>query len=57
MKIGIIGTGLIGANLARKWSAAGHTLRIANDFDVAIRRVRKAAVATSKLRTGLSPKI
>ncbi|EHJ95503.1 NADPH-dependent F420 reductase [Agrobacterium tumefaciens] len=33
MKIGIIGTGLIGANLARKWVAAGHFVRIANDFD------------------------
>lgn len=33
MKIGIIGTGLIGANLARKWSAAGHAVRVANDFD------------------------
>ncbi|MDW9629138.1 3-hydroxyisobutyrate dehydrogenase [Sinorhizobium meliloti] len=33
MKIGIIGTGLIGANLARKWVAAGHSVRIANDFD------------------------
>ncbi len=37
MKIGIIGTGLIGANLARKWTAAGHTVRIANDFDMAAR--------------------
>lgn len=37
MKIGIIGTGLIGANLARKWVAAGHTLWIANDFDPAAR--------------------
>ncbi len=33
MKIGIIGTGLIGANLARKWAAAGHSVRIGNDFD------------------------
>ncbi|MDK3022710.1 NAD(P)-binding domain-containing protein [Cupriavidus taiwanensis] len=33
MKIAIIGTGLIGANLARKWGAAGHSVRIANDFD------------------------
>ncbi|MCW2039311.1 NADPH-dependent F420 reductase [Xanthomonas campestris] len=33
MKIGIIGTGLIGANLASKWVAAGHSVRIANDFD------------------------
>lgn len=33
MKISIIGTGLIGANLARKWVAAGHAVRIANDFD------------------------
>lgn len=33
MKIGIIGTGLIGTNLARKWVAAGHFVRIANDFD------------------------
>lgn len=33
MKIGIIGTGLIGTNLARKWVAAGHSVRIANDFD------------------------
>ncbi len=33
MKIGIIGTGLIGANLARKWVAAGHSVRVANDFD------------------------
>lgn len=33
MKIGIIGTGLIGANLAKKWVAAGHSIRISNDFD------------------------
>jgi len=33
MKIGIIGTGLIGANLARKWAAAGHAVHISNDFD------------------------
>lgn len=33
MKIGIIGTGLIGTNLARNWVAAGHSVRIANDFD------------------------
>lgn len=33
MKIGIIGTGLIGGNLAGKWVAAGHSVRIANDFD------------------------
>ncbi|WHU04300.1 NAD(P)-binding domain-containing protein [Sphingomonas sp. NIBR02145] len=45
MKIGIIGTGLIGANLARKWSAAGHTLRIANDFDVATRDKLAAEIA------------
>lgn len=37
MKIGILGTGLIGANLARKWAAAGHSVRIANDFDSATR--------------------
>jgi predicted dinucleotide-binding enzyme len=37
MKIGIIGTGLIGANLARKWAAAGHAVRVANDFDPAAR--------------------
>ncbi|MFD2421732.1 NADPH-dependent F420 reductase [Amycolatopsis pigmentata] len=30
MRIGIIGTGGIGANLARKLSAAGHAVRIAN---------------------------
>ncbi len=37
MKIGIIGTGLIGANLARKWTAAGHSVGIANDVDPATR--------------------
>ncbi|WP_431307237.1 NAD(P)-binding domain-containing protein, partial [Burkholderia cenocepacia] len=30
MKIGIIGTGNIGASLARKLSAAGHEVRVAN---------------------------
>jgi predicted dinucleotide-binding enzyme len=30
MKIGIIGTGNIGATLARKLSAAGHSIRVAN---------------------------
>ena len=30
MKIGIIGIGEIGGTLARKWSARGHNLRVAN---------------------------
>ena len=30
MKIGIIGTGNIGGTLARKLSAAGHNVRVAN---------------------------
>lgn len=30
MKIGIIGTGNIGATLARKLKAAGHEIRVAN---------------------------
>ncbi len=30
MNIGIIGSGNIGAELARKLSAAGHTVRLAN---------------------------
>jgi len=30
MKIGIVGTGNIGATLSRKLSAAGHDLRVAN---------------------------
>jgi 8-hydroxy-5-deazaflavin:NADPH oxidoreductase len=30
MKIGVIGTGNIGGTLARKLSAAGHDVRVAN---------------------------
>ena len=30
MKIGVIGIGAIGGNLARKWSANGHEVRVAN---------------------------
>lgn len=30
MKIGVIGIGEIGGTLARKWGAAGHTVRVAN---------------------------
>ena len=30
MKIGVIGVGAIGGTLARKWSAKGHSLRVAN---------------------------
>src|SRR4051812_37239403 len=34
MKIGVIGTGNIGATLARKLSAAGHRVRVANSRGV-----------------------
>src|SRR4051812_16206694 len=34
MKIGIVGTGNIGASLARKLSAAGHEVRVANSRGV-----------------------
>lgn len=49
MNIAIIGTGLIGANLARKWSAQGHTVRIANDFDTDARDKLAAEIAATPI--------
>ena len=49
MKIAIIGTGLIGANLARKWTAAGHDVRVANDFDIEARDKLAAEIAAKAL--------
>lgn len=40
MKIGIIGTGNIGGALARKLSAAGHDIRVANSSGIEAVRMR-----------------